>query len=353
MQRKSGSQVAALAALMAVSMASSANASPKCPPPPVAGVITVMDAPFALDKSLGHTARVGQSAVYVMQTRGGSLVLGLLGAMTGGIGAAVAAGINSSIVDAKTSHLASTLTTNGPFDLAARIRGDLAPGGAGASTPESPASAPPSTTPTVASTAATVAVMSPSAASTPAPVAPAPSSAAPATTQALATPTPAEANPSPAGHPYDVSAALLVSVDADDNVRPMLLIHATDTSSDDGWSKSYFFHFGVVGTRAELESGGLGPMLDKIAPDLPKAIDDTTAVVADDLRGKLGPGEAVKVRSDFMRPLGNVMIPFEALRLPDHGQLAVFRIDGKPGMIRFPTVDGIHLFQTGQFTLQP
>ena len=268
-----------------------ANASPSYPAPPVAGSIAVSESPYALDKAVAHTARIGESPVFFCQAKGGNLALGLLGAMTGVVGVGLSLAINSHNIDAKTAQAAANLSSNQSFDPEPRIREDVI-----------------RLAPNLASQA------------------------------------------SPA---FSVAGALLVSSDADDNVRSILVIHATDTSSDHGWSKSYFYHFATVVPRKEFESNGLESLLDKLAPDMAHAIDSTTGVLVDDLSGKLGPGQAMKVRSEFLRPIGNVILDYPALRLADRDGIVVFRVDGKPALMLFPTVDGVHLFQPDQFSTKP
>lgn len=227
--------------------------------------------------------------MFLLQTKGGNMALGILGAMTGALGAGLAGGINSQLVAAKSAEMASGLSGKGSIDLEPRIKEKISQK---ATFPLSGAS------------------------------------------------------------PFSVAGALLINVGADNNVRTALIINATDTSLQVGWSKSYFYHFSTIVSSQELENGGYQQLLNKIALDLDRAIDTTTSVLVDDLSGKLGTGTPMKINSDFLRPLGNAIFHFQALKLMDRDDLAVFRIDGKPGVILFPTIDGVHLFQRGQFSLE-
>lgn len=278
----------ALALLLSSSLCA---AAPKYPAPPVAASLQVTDSPYELDKAIVHTVRIGNSSVYFIQSRGGSMALAFLGILTGGIGSAVAVGINSEQVGAKSAQMASGMSNSNPFDLEPKIRAD------------------------VAKLAPNLLTASPGA--------------------------------------MTISGALLVSADKDDQVRSALLIHVTDTSKPDGWSKTYFYHFATLIPVKDLQaSGGLDNLMNLLAPDMDHAIGSTTAVIVDDLAGKFADGTPVRLRSDFLRPLGNVIIAYSALKIAERDNLVVARVDGKPGMIFFPTVDGVHVFQPGQFSIE-
>jgi hypothetical protein len=279
-------------ALAFVLSSSLCAAAPNYPAPPVATSIQVSDSPYELDKAIVHTTRIGNSSVYFIQSRGGSLALAFVGILTGGLGTAVAVGINSENVGAKSAQMASGMSNSNPFDLEPKIRADVA---------------------------------------------------------RLA---PNLMSASPGG--MSLSGALLVSADKDDQVRSALLIHATDTSKPDGWSKTYFYHFATLIPVKDLEaSGGFDKLMSQLAPDMDHAVDSTMAVIVDDLGGKFADGTPVKLRSDFLRPIGNVIIAYKALKIAERDNLVVARVDGKPGMILFPTVDGVHVFQAGQFSIEP
>jgi hypothetical protein len=258
------------------------EASANYPAPPLAGPITVSDSPYALDKVVSLIARVGDSQVYLLQTGGGSLALGLFA--PGG------ALLNRHLIAEKSERMAATVTPTGRFDIEAQIKDRVD----------------------------------------------------------KATPNPT----SDSLHPFVLAGALLISVDADNQVRSTLVINVKDTSAASAWAKSYFYHFTTKMDSKTFQNGGSEQLLQDIAKELDHAIDSTTGVVLDDLSGKLSSGVPVKITSECLRPLGKVIIPFKSLRVADRDDLVVMRVDGKPGMIRFPTVDGIHLFHADQFALK-
>ena len=152
-------------------------------------------------------------------------------------------------------------------------------------------------------------------------------------------------------HKFAISSAILISIDPDDEVRSTLVINAEDTSEAKGWAKSYFYHFRHT-TNADLfKSEGSNDLLNKIASELDESIDITATVLLEDLTGKFPTGTPLKIKSKFLQPIGNVLIPFQALKIAERGDAVVMRVDGKPGLIRFPTVDGVHIFHIHQFEI--
>lgn len=152
-------------------------------------------------------------------------------------------------------------------------------------------------------------------------------------------------------HKFIISSAILISIDSDDEVRSTLVINAEDTSESKGWAKSYFYHFRHTMNTELFKSEGAIDLLNKIASELDESIDITTAVILEDLSGKFPSGIPLKIKSKFLQPIGNVLIPFQALKIAERGDVVVMRVDGKPGLIRFPTVDGVHIFHINQFEI--
>ena len=282
-----------LTGLLCVSAAlllSACASAPNYPAPPKAGSIEVGEAPLAVDQLFASTARIGETQVYLSQTKGGSLGLGLLGAVTGGLGTLAAGAVNGNLVAQKSQEMAASLSKIEGIDVQSRIKLKVAE-----RAPELLSKAQPA---------------------------------------------------------YAVAGALLLSVDTEDMVRSALVINARNTSAPDAWAKSYFYHFAPVVNVKSLEGGGHADLFQSIGRELEHAIDATSGVLVDDLSGKLTAGTPVKVRSDFLKIFGNTVIPHQSLQIAQQGELTIFRIDGKPAMILFPHIDGIHLFQPGQFTVE-
>ena len=272
------------AALVLSLLALDSRAAIKVSPPPLAEHIVVSDAPYPWDKDVHTIARIGDTQLFLSQSRGGSLAAGLL---LGPIGVAA----NAKAVANRSADLASGVSVTDQFDIQAKIRELIA-------------------------------------------------AQAPNMLEA-ASPT------------VSLAGALLISLDADDKVRSSLIIRVTDTTQPNGWSKGYFYHFAQVGDAKAFQAGGAAELIKVLSETLDQAISLTTSVVLDDLHGQLTQVAPVTVTSDFTMPLGKAVIPFKGVRLADRDSIAVFRLDGKPAMVMFPTVDGIHLFQAGQYHEQP
>ena len=261
--------------------------TPNYPPPPLAKSVIVSDSPYAIDKTNANPVRIGNSAVFLFQNKGGSVGLALLGALTGGLGTALAGSVNAQLVANQSANMASRLSGTGLDNLTKSIKdkiadrmGELSHG------------------------------------------------------KAL----------------FVIAGSILLNVDGESQVRASLIINARDSSSQDGWSKSYFYHFMPIKSVQELEDEGFQRYLDRIALDLDYAMDSTSRVLLDDLSGKYVSGTPVKIKSEFLSVFGTVVMPFHGLKIEEQGGRFVFRIDGKPGVVIFPTVDGVHLFREGQFS---
>lgn len=261
--------------------------TPNYPPPPLAKSVIVSDSPYAIDKANANPVRIGNSAVFLFQNKGGSIGLALLGALTGGLGTALAGSINAQLVADQSAYMASRLSGTGLDNLAKSIKdkiaermGELSHGKAS----------------------------------------------------------------------FVIAGAILLNVDGESQVRASLIINARDSSSEEGWSKSYFYHFMPIKSAQELEDGGFQGYLDSIALDLDYAVGATSRVLLDDLSGKYVSGTPAKIKSEFLSVYGTVVMPFHSLKIAEQGGRFVFRVDGKPGIVVFPTVDGVHLFREGQFS---
>ncbi len=254
-------------------------AAPKVPAPPVAGSIVVSDAPYAWDKEVKAIARVGESQIFLLQTRGGSAGVGLL---FGPLGVAA----NAKAVANKSAEMASNVSTADAFDIQGMIKAQLAAAGVSL---------------------------------------------------------PADATPV-----MTLAGALLIRSDLDNKMRSSLVVRVTDSSTRKGWSKGYFYHFAHVGDAAEFQADGGAALLAALRGELERATTVTTNIILDDLRGAFTESVPVAVSSDFMMPLGKARLAFKGVRITERDGVSVYRLDGKPGMLLFPTVDGVHLCQPGQ-----
>jgi hypothetical protein len=153
---------------------------------------------------------------------------------------------------------------------------------------------------------------------------------------------------------FEVASAVLISFDPDGNVRSSLLIRASQIGVKKPWAKTYFWHFSVVAPAVGLEGDAFNNYLSAVADEMDKAIDQTTTTLLADLAGRFVGGEPTLCDSSFFWPLGpKVRMKFESLVIDRRDDLTVARVDGKPAMLLFTTVDGIHLFQPGQAQFLP
>jgi hypothetical protein len=279
-----------LAIFLTLPFIQSCSVSKNYPPPPIAATINISDEPYQIDEVIKQTSRIENSEVFFYQGNGGSIGLAILGALSGGLGAGLAAEINSELVAAKTDAMTSEMAPPKQINLINKIKQEI--------------------------TKKTSVSLSGNA-------------------------------------DFIVSGALLISAHADDNVRTRLIINAKDTSIPKGWNKSYFYHFQNVISFESFQQDGVISHLNKFLPDLSEAIDVTTTVLVKDLQGKLAPGKDVLIQSDYLRPLGDTLFHFGAEELSKLNEYSIYRIDGEPGLVLFPTVDGIHLFKHGQFSIVP
>jgi hypothetical protein len=144
---------------------------------------------------------------------------------------------------------------------------------------------------------------------------------------------------------YVVSPALVIQVDDDDKVRTALVFRTQ--RAPNGWVGIYFYHLDYMPHESVMEPPRLEEYFDGVAAELDAAFDTLSKVVVSDLAGQYTKGTPLLLKSRHFADWGKV--PFPGVEIAEEDGHSVLRVDGKPGLILFPFILGIHVFRADQF----